>query len=184
MDELDRILLADDAPAPRASFSARVMEAVRREAAAPAPIPFPWRRFLPFPAVAAVVLAAWLAYAKPSSAPAPAAPAAELIEYDDFAKVKLRVAKVLVAEKHPNADKLLRLEIDLGDEKRQIVAGIAKTYAPEDLVGKTIIVVANLKPAKLRGLESQGMLLAATSPEGTTRVLTVDEIIPAGSRVS
>lgn len=75
MDELDRILLADDAPAPRASFSARVMEAVRREAAAPAPIPFPWRRFLPFPAVAAVVLAAWLAYAKPSSAPAPAAPA-------------------------------------------------------------------------------------------------------------
>ena len=126
--------------------------------------------------------------AKPAPAPAPAAasaaPAAELIEYDDFAKVKLRVAKVLVAEKHPNADKLLRLEIDLGDEKRQIVAGIAKTYAPEDLVGKTIIVVANLKPAKLRGLESQGMLLAATSPDGVTRVLTTDEIIPAGSRVS
>ena len=75
MDELDRILLADDAPAPRASFSARVMDAVRREVAAPSPIPFPWRRFLPFPAVAAAVLAAWFAYAQPSAAPAPAAPA-------------------------------------------------------------------------------------------------------------
>ncbi len=122
--------------------------------------------------------------AVPSPAASAAAPGAGLIEYDDFAKVRLRVAKVLVCEKHPNADKLLRLEVDLGDEKRQIVAGIASAYRPEDLVGRTIIVVANLKPAKLRGLESQGMLLAATGPDGVPRVLTPDGEVPPGSKVS
>ncbi len=118
-------------------------------------------------------------------APAPAQPPSEdLIEYDDFAKVKFRVAKVLVCEKHPNADKLLRLEIDLGGERRQIVAGIAKAYTPEQLVGKAIIVVANLKPAKLRGLESQGMLLAATGADGVPHVLTPDGEVEPGAKVS
>jgi len=92
----------------------------------------------------------------------------EQITYDDFAKVKLRVAKILSAEKHPNADKLLVLQVDAGEPTpRQIVAGIANKFAPEALVGRTIIIVANLKPAKLRGVESNGMLLAAGGPEAT-----------------
>ncbi|MFN7967271.1 MAG: methionine--tRNA ligase [Acidobacteriota bacterium] len=106
-----------------------------------------------------------------------------LIEIDQFFQTKLRVAKVLVAEKHPSADKLLRLEVDLGDEKRQIVAGIAKAYLPEQLVGRTIIVVANLKPAMLRGVESQGMLLAATGPDGVPHLLGVDAEVPPGAKV-
>lgn len=86
----------------------------------------------------------------------------EYISIDDFAKIELKVAKILEAERIEGADKLLKLIVDLGDEKRQIVAGIAKHYKPEELVGKKIVVVANLKPAKLRGVESQGMLLAAS----------------------
>ena len=107
-----------------------------------------------------------------------------LLTIDEFFRVKLRVAKVLAAEPHPNADKLLRLEIDLGDEKRQLVAGIAKAYRPEDLVGRSIVVVANLKPAKLRGLVSEGMLLAATDEDGTPRLLMPDGDVPPGSPVS
>lgn len=90
------------------------------------------------------------------------APAKALIEYLDFEKLDIRVGKVLVAEKHPNADSLLRLEVDLGEEKpRQIISGIAKFFAPETLVGQNVLVVANLAPRKLRGLESQGMVLTA-----------------------
>jgi methionyl-tRNA synthetase len=93
----------------------------------------------------------------------PAAPLAEgLITYDDFAKVKFRTAKVLEAEKVAGADKLLRLQILVGEERRQVVAGIALHYKPEDVVGKTVVVVVNLKPAKIRGVESNGMLLAAS----------------------
>lgn len=102
-----------------------------------------------------------------------------LIGIDEFARVELRVARVLAAEKVAGADKLLRLEIDLGGEKRQIVAGIAKFYTPEELVGKEIVVVANLKPAKLRGIVSQGMLLAATSVDGQSLALLTPER-PAG----
>jgi len=109
---------------------------------------------------------------------------AGIITIDEFFRVKLRTAKVLKAEPHPNADKLLRLEIDLGDEKRQLVAGIAKAYRPEDLVGRTIVVVANLKPAKLRGLVSEGMLLAATGPDGVPHLLMPDGDVPPGSPVS
>ncbi len=91
-----------------------------------------------------------------------AAPAKALIEYPDFEKLDIRVGKVLVAEKHPNADSLLRLEVDLGEEKpRQIISGLAKFFAPENLVGQNVLVVANLAPRKLRGLESQGMVLTA-----------------------
>jgi methionyl-tRNA synthetase len=117
-------------------------------------------------------------------APPPAPPPDGLISIDDFAKVHLRCAKVLVCERHPNAEKLLRLEVDMGGETRQLVAGIASAYQPEDLVGRTIIVVANLKPAKLRGLESQGMLLAATGPDGVPHVLGPDGEVPPGSKVS
>ncbi|MGI6486365.1 MAG: methionine--tRNA ligase [Tepidanaerobacteraceae bacterium] len=105
-----------------------------------------------------------------------------LISIDDFAKVDLRVAEVLEAEKLKNADKLLKLQVRIGDETRQIVAGIAKYYEPEKLVGKNIIVVANLKPAKLRGVESQGMLLAASDNEKLALV-TVDCEIVSGARV-
>ncbi len=100
---------------------------------------------------------------------------ADPIVYDDFAKVELRVAKVLEARPHPNADKLLLLQVDLGEEApRQIVAGIKAHYPPESLVGRMIVVVANLAPAMLRGETSNGMLLAATSGEKVV-LLTVDD---------
>ncbi len=110
------------------------------------------------------------------------APVAEL-PYDDFARIDLRAARVLAAERVEGADKLLKLQVDAGDGPRQIVAGIAKHYTPESLVGRTIVVVANLAPAKIRGVESRGMLLCASTEE-TLRVLMVDggEIAP-GARV-
>ena len=109
-------------------------------------------------------------------------PPAELIDIDQFMKIQLRVAKVEQAERVPKADKLLRLVVDIGGEKRQIVAGIATTYAPEQLIGKTIVVVANLKPAKLRGIESQGMLLAADEGQGPI-VVTFEREVAPGTRV-
>ena len=99
---------------------------------------------------------------------------ADPIQYDDFAKVELRVAKVLEARPHPNADKLMLLQIDVGDEQKQIVAGIRAHYTPEQLVGKLIVVVNNLAPAMLRGEASNGMLLAATSGEKVV-LLTPDD---------
>ena len=98
---------------------------------------------------------------------------AGLISIDDFAKVELRVAKVLAAEPVKGADRLLKLQVDVGQSQRQIVAGIAQHYKPEELVGKSIVVVANLKPAKLRGELSEGMLLAASDKDGLS-LLTVD----------
>ncbi|MFO7870415.1 MAG: methionine--tRNA ligase [Kiritimatiellia bacterium] len=95
------------------------------------------------------------------------------IDYDDFQKVQLKTAKVVEAWKVERADKLLQLEVEVGEEKRQIVAGIAQHYSPEELVGRTIVVVANLKPATIRGVESQGMLLAADEGD-TLRLVTVD----------
>ncbi len=91
---------------------------------------------------------------------------ADPITIADFAKVKLRTAKVLEAKPHPNADKLLVLQVEVGDQRKQICAGIRQHYAPEELVGKTIIVVNNLQTAVLRGEESQGMLLAASDENG------------------
>jgi methionyl-tRNA synthetase len=105
-----------------------------------------------------------------------------LIEFTDFTKVELRTAEVVEAEKVEGADKLLKLQIMVGEEKRQIIAGVAKYYAPEDLIGKTIIVVANLKPATIRGVESNGMLLAASKGKKLTLV-TVDGEIPCGAKV-
>jgi methionyl-tRNA synthetase len=105
-------------------------------------------------------------------APPPKKPAVELkpeIDYDEFSKVDLRVAKILSAEAIPKSNKLVKLRIDIGEE-RTIVAGIGKDYQPQELVGKSIVIVANLKPAKLMGVESHGMLLATDSPEGLTLI--------------
>ncbi|TGU93433.1 methionine--tRNA ligase subunit beta, partial [Mesorhizobium sp. M00.F.Ca.ET.186.01.1.1] len=110
------------------------------------------------------------------------ADAKEEIGIDDFGKVELRVAQVVECAKHPNADKLLILQLDLGYEKRQVVSGIAKYYTPEDMVGKKVILVANLKPVKLRGELSQGMILAASAGDQLT-LATVDPSMPNGAIV-
>lgn len=112
----------------------------------------------------------------------PGAPRTACITYDQFAQAELRIAEVLEAEPVPKADRLLRLKVRLGAEERQIVAGIAQHYRAEELVGRKIVIVANLEPAKIRGVESQGLLLAA-SAEGHTRILTVDGDIASGARV-
>lgn len=122
---------------------------------------------------------------KPALQEIPAPPTAQVITIDDFIKVELRAATVLEAEKVPKADKLLRLLVDLGEpQPRQILAGIAQHYTPEDVIGRKIIVVANLAPRKLRGLESNGMLLAASVGEDGKPVLaTFAEDVPNGARL-
>jgi len=118
----------------------------------------------------------------PGPAPAPAAPGNE-IAIDDFLRVDLRVGTIRKAEPHPNADRLVVLSVDLGEEQeRQLVAGIRASYAPESLVGRQVVVVANLKPAKLRGVESRGMILAASDESGI-HVLAPDAPTAPGSRV-
>jgi methionyl-tRNA synthetase len=106
-----------------------------------------------------------------------------MISIDEFRKVELKVATIKSAEPHPNADKLMVLQVDLGSEQRQICAGIRNQYAPEELIGKQIVIVANLETAKLRGLESQGMLLAA-SDEARVILLMPEKSVPPGSKVS
>jgi len=122
--------------------------------------------------------------APPTSAPPPVATTTDgKISIEDFAKVELRVGQVKVAERVKGADKLLRLEVDLGTEVRQVVAGIAEAYAPETLVGRKVVIVVNLAPRKLRGLESNGMIVAA-SPEGGKPVLaSFLEDVPVGTRL-
>ena len=106
-----------------------------------------------------------------------------LINFDLFKKIDLRVAKVLEAEAVKKSDKLLKLQIELGNTKRQIIAGIAQHYKPEDLIGKKIIVVANLEPATIRGNQSEGMLLAALDDNKLT-LLTILDDIPSGAKIS
>ena len=114
------------------------------------------------------------------------------IQYDDFAKLDLRVATILEAAPHPNADRLLKLQVDLGDEQRQICAGIREYCEPDTLVGKQIVIIANLAPRKIRGEESNGMLLAASVSEGEGDSEQLSDIVPlapgkpvpAGSSVS
>ena len=122
----------------------------------------------------------------PDTAKAPAAEDATTITIDEFAKVELRVAVVLAAERVPKTEKLLKLDLDMGSEQRTIVSGIAEFYEPEALVGKRIVVVANLKPARIRGVESRGMLLAAggRAPGEELGLVTLDSDIPPGTRVS
>ena len=105
------------------------------------------------------------------------------ITIDDFKKLELKVAKIIAAEKVAGTDKLVKMNIDLGTEKRQIVAGIGMVYPPESLVGKTVIIVANLAPAKIRGVESYGMLLAAVEGSNIS-VVTLDKELSPGSQVS
>jgi methionyl-tRNA synthetase len=121
--------------------------------------------------------------AEPQSAPPPVVEEKQYISIDDVLKVDLRVAQIVVAERIPKADKLLRLEVDLGYEKRQILAGIAQYYEPEALVGRKIIIVANLAPRKMRGLESNGMLLAASLEGGAPVLAGFLEECPLGARL-
>ena len=117
-------------------------------------------------------------------APAPAAPIESAkITIDDFAKIELRVGVVKVAERVPKADKLLRLEIDIGTEVRQVLAGIAEAYAPETLIGRKVVIVANLAPRKLRGLESNGMIVAASLEGGKPVLAGFLEDVPVGARL-
>ena len=110
------------------------------------------------------------------------------ITYDDFAKLDLRVATILAAEDHPNADRLLKLQIDLGDEQRQICAGVKSFYSTDQLVGKQVIVVSNLAARRIRGEQSEGMLLAAsvTQGEALSDIVIVEpsRAVPAGALVS
>ena len=128
--------------------------------------------------------------AQPAAAanPVPAAPvtpvaAPDKITIDDFMKVELRTARVLAAEKVPNSRKLIKLSIDVGTEQRTLVAGIAEAYEPETLVGRTIVMVFNLKPAKLMGIESNGMVLAASPDGGKPMLVGFDQDVPPGTRV-
>ena len=105
-----------------------------------------------------------------------------MISIEEFKKVELRVGKIVKVEDHPNADKLYILEVDLGDEKRKLVAGIKEYYKKEELVGKYVIVVSNLEPKRIRGVESQGMILAADDGEKIA-LLTVDREVKVGARV-
>jgi methionyl-tRNA synthetase len=105
------------------------------------------------------------------------------ITIDDFTKVELRVGQVKTAEKVKNADKLLRLEVDIGTEVRQIVAGIAEVYPPENLIGRKVVIVANLAPRKLRGIESQGMIVAASLADGKPVLASFLEEVPVGARL-
>ena len=117
-------------------------------------------------------------------APAAAAPAAaEKIGIDDFAKVEMRVGLVKAADRVAGADKLLQLQVDIGDEVRQIVAGLALAYKPEQLVGRKVVVVTNLQPRKLRGVESNGMIVAASLPDGAPVLAGFLEEVPVGARL-
>ena len=118
----------------------------------------------------------------PAAAPAAAADA-DRISIDDFMKVDLRVARVLAAEKVPNSRKLVKMTIDAGTEQRTLVAGIAEAYEPEQLVGRTVVMVFNLKPAKLMGIESNGMVLAASPDGGKPTLVAFDQDVPPGTRV-
>ena len=107
----------------------------------------------------------------------------EKISIDDFMKVELRVAKVLAAERVPKSKKLLKLSLDTGLDQRTVVAGIAEAYEPEALVGRTIAIVFNLAPAKLMGIESNGMVLAASPDGGKPTLIGFDQDVPPGTRV-
>ena len=106
-----------------------------------------------------------------------------MISIDEFRNIEIKVATIKHAEPHPNADRLMVLKVDLGSEERQLVAGIKDHYAAEDFIGRQIVVVANLEPAKLRGIESQGMLLAATDNDKIV-LLNPEKPVSPGAKVS
>src|ERR1035437_6044856 len=119
----------------------------------------------------------------PAAAPGATPPTNDKISIDDFSKIELRVGLVKVAERVPKADKLLRLEIDIGTEVRQVLAGIAEAYAPETLIGRKVVIVANLAPRKLRGMESNGMIVAASLEGGKPVLASFLEDVPVGARL-
>jgi methionyl-tRNA synthetase len=123
--------------------------------------------------------------AAPETAPAKAVAAVPdgKIGIEEFAKIEMRVGQVKVAEKVKNADKLLRMEVDVGTEVRQIVAGIAEAYTPESLIGRKVVIVTNLAPRKLRGLESNGMIVAASLEGGKPVLAGFLEDVPIGARL-
>lgn len=104
-----------------------------------------------------------------------------MISYEDFKKLELRVAKIKEANRVDGSEKLIRLTVDLGEEQRQIIAGVGKKYEPETLIGKEIVVIANLEYRKLMGLESQGMLLAASTEDGPVLLTPEEEVMPGAS---
>ncbi|MGZ8386209.1 MAG: methionine--tRNA ligase subunit beta, partial [Nitrospira sp.] len=118
----------------------------------------------------------------PATPPAATPAATPQITIDEFMKIQLKTAKVLSAERVPKSEKLIKLQVSLGTEQRQIVAGIGKKYEPDALVDKTIVIVANLKPAKLMGIESQGMVLAAGDAD-VRGLLTIQEEVDPGTKV-
>jgi methionyl-tRNA synthetase len=105
------------------------------------------------------------------------------ISFDDFAKLDIRVAKITAAERVESASKLYKLTIDIGGEARTLAAGVVQFYAPEELVGKSVIVISNLAPRTIRGIASQGMMLAAEDAAGNVCVLTTDRQMPPGSKI-
>jgi methionine--tRNA ligase beta chain len=104
-----------------------------------------------------------------------------MINFEEFQKVELKVAKIISAERVEGSEKLLKLQVDLGEEKRQIIAGIGKAYEPENLIGREIAIVANLEPRVLMGLESQGMVLAASDSDGRPVLLSPNKEVAPGS---
>lgn len=108
----------------------------------------------------------------------------EEVTIDDFDKIKLKVAEVISCENHPKADKLYVLQLKIGEEQRQVVSGIKEFYSPEDLVGKKVVVITNLKPVKLRGVESKGMILAAEDSDGKLSLLSTLEDLKSGATIS
>lgn len=134
----------------------------------------------PRPAASSLADATTATTAQQASTTTQTAPA--YITIDEFMKIQLKTATVLTAERVPKSEKLIKLQVDLGAEQRQIVAGIGKKYEPEALVGKRIVIVANLKPAKLMGIESQGMVLAAGDKEVGGLVTVLEDVEP-GTKV-
>lgn len=106
-----------------------------------------------------------------------------LISLDEFQRIDLRIATVVNAERIPNASKLLKIELLVGSDRRTVVAGIAEEYEPSSLIGRQVVYLANLEPKKLRGVESQGMILAAETPEGTAILLQPDKEAPSGAQI-
>ena len=121
--------------------------------------------------------------APPGPPAPPAEPESDRVGIEDFLKLDLRVARVIAAERVPKSRKLLKLEVDLGAERRTLVAGIAEAYEPEALVGRLIGMVANLKPATVMGVESNGMILAASAPGGLPVLVSFDKEPPLGARI-
>ncbi len=170
--EGERVIAKADALWPRSDISQRSTRVEETKNANATPVQSPAPAAAPPPDKATT----------PAAAATPAA-ADNRISIDDFMKVELRTAKVLTAEKVPNSKKLIKLSVDVGAEQRTLVAGIAEAYEPEALVGRTVVMVFNLKPAKLMGIESNGMVLAASPDGGKPTLVGFDQEISPGTRV-